>query len=135
MRAAAEPLLPYLAATAGASRGRKCPLECSLDGDSASSGAIMHGRMYAELLNLPALQTSIRQDFGIQSTLDLACVALAPSTGVDNKARLPQTLAMAAMQLAGSCALARAVQAPDGLAAVTYLDLHACGLRDSQVST
>ena len=134
MRAAAEPLLPYLAATAGASRGRHSAQECSHDVDGASTGAYQHDFKTAQLTNLPALQTSARQDFGVQSTLDLACAALAPSTGVDLEGALPQTLDMAAMQLAGSCILARAAQAPGGLAAVTYVNLHACGLHDTQVN-
>lgn len=90
--------------------------------------------MSAKLPSLPATRTPARHDLRIQSTLDLACAALAPSTGIYPEAGLPQTIDLAAMQLAGSCALARAAQAPGGLAAMTYIDLRACGLRDTQAS-
>lgn len=135
MRAAAEPLLPYLAATAGTSRGRNSDQECSHDVDGASPGAYRHDFTSAQLPNHLILQNTTKQDLRLQSTLDLARAALALSTGVGHEVGLPQTLDVAAMQLAGSCALARAAQAPGGLAAVTYLDLHACGLRDTQAST
>ena len=135
MRAAAEPLLPYLAATAGAGRSRKCAKECSLHADSASEDANQHDFMSAQPPNFPSLPTSTEEDFRLQSTLDLACAALAPSTSIDPEGGLLKTLDMVAMQLAGSCALAQAAQAPGGLAAVTYLDLHACGLRNTQAST
>ena len=71
----------------------------------------------------------------VQSALDLACAALTPCAEADPEVGLPQTLDLVTLQLAGSCALARAAHAPGGLAAVTCLDLHACGIHDTQAST
>lgn len=136
LHAAALPLLPYLVfmGTGQGSSERsghdRSSLGCS-EPMLREPGPVHGAELNAEL-----------RDALVGRALRLAAAALAPPPDVAGLGSVIETAdalspcpmrGHASAQLPGCCALAQAAQVAGGLAALTRLDLHDCGLHDTQV--
>lgn len=136
LHASALPLLPYLVSMGtGQGSSERAGQECSSLGCSApmlsEPGLVHSAELNAELT-----------DALVGRALRLAAAALAPPPDVAGIGSAIETVdpllpcpmqGHASAQLPGRCALAQAAQVAGGLAALTRLDLHDCGLHDTQV--